>query len=126
MGNQFISPRELGQLKYEVAMPWGKTSKFDRYTVTPSKAWGGMAYEAPPVEDINVMGPQGEDSLIGLGQTTVPAPAAPATAPAEKEPGGMSTVAKVAWATVVGGLIALGVSAWLAPAEVGSGRRAFN
>jgi hypothetical protein len=108
-------------------MPWGKTSKFDRYTVTPSKAWGDQAYDAPASEDIDVMGPQGADSLIGLGQTTVPAPVAappaPAPAPASKPLTSYLTWGNLAVAAVLGGLVALGWDAYNAPPEAGSGRR---
>jgi hypothetical protein len=126
MGSQFVSPRQLGQLKFETAMPWGKTSKFDQYSVTSNAVWGDEAFEAKAAEDVDVMGPQGGDDMLGMGQTTVPAPDStppPPAAPPPATDAGMSMTAKIGWAVVVGGLAALAVSAWYAPAEVGSGRR---
>jgi hypothetical protein len=55
----------------------------------PNSAWGDMAYEAPPVEDIDIMAPQGSDSAEALGMMVrsagmgqAPDAAAPAPAPA--------------------------------------------
>ena len=127
LGSGFVSPN-LGQMKYETVMPWGKTAIMDQWVESPNAAWGDEAYEAPAAEDISVMGPQGGDDTLGLGQTTVPAPvdASAAPAPAAATPpvdDGMSTAAKLGYAVFVGGLIVLAANVFLAPAEVGKPRR---
>ncbi len=90
-------------------------------TPAPSKAWGGEAYEAPPVEDISVMAPQGSDSaeaLSGLGQDGS-APAVSTTPPVTDDSHILRNAGIVAGALALGGLAAFAYDWIKTPRERG-------
>jgi len=138
LGSKFVSPAQLGQMNYEIDVPFGKTAIMDQWVDTPNAAWGDEAFDAPDTEDINVMGPQGGDDMLGMGQTTVPATpdqstdqsasvsaAPPAVTPAAvPAPTGVSMSAQLGAAIVIGGIILLAWHAWSGSSEADHGLRA--